>query len=493
MRQLVFGLLLVGASGCFLFVEEADHGASADEALCATHEQCVERNERGWQCASGTCIDVRAEIPATPVLDDDACARSEDCACPGAEPCPYIADFATDTFFSPDAGEQVCGFDETTCEELQTCRSNLTCGAPRGEVRGGFACTADDECTAGLCVVLGEPTAERPEFPALDRSGIEPGVCLRTCDGDHQCPNVGDSGLRCLPFVFGRRVVRGCLPPTDPAETLCEVPSDCSDDRTCRFDSRRTTRRDRPTLAGVPVCDVPKGTRPTGAGCLPEAEPDAGSDCIGGLCTAACDYDSEIDRENFVFCDLGAPRSTDPSRCTQPCRNDADCPRPLTCSDGPDYAGVGGWVEAWDIQGDDFVPGRNVRGCTLRQGACTDEFDCRGPDEHPDGASGWDPVGAPRCVVHTEPGRLPASCEAADPAKASPGASCTSHGDCQSNLCVELAARPGVHHCSTPCFPAWKDRCADLATWLPGEFGELTGLRCEPIVYEGAEGLHACR
>ncbi len=503
MRHVGCVLLVFGASGCFQFSEEEVEPDGGDKESCATDEQCRERFEPGFQCLAGNCRDAREPIPPEARIEGDACGRSEDCfdcrraehclACSSSADCNYSADYATDTFRDRDQVEQVCAIAGRSCEELQSCRSTLACAPPLGERPGGFSCTSDAECTAGLCVALGESSPDLPAFRAFERSGAEPGVCLRTCTADTECPYVSEGdgavGLRCTPFVYGRRVIKGCLP-ADTNEPLCALDADCPVGAECRFETIEVTRRGKSRQVGVPLCGPPAGATPTGAPCSQRDSPVA---CTGGLCAAACVFDSSVDDANFLFCDGDAPGATDPTRCSQPCQRDGDCPRPLACVDAPEYAGAGGWIEPWDIPGEDFVGGRNVRFCTLPPNGCTDEFDCRGPGQHPGGASGWDPVAAPRCVVHVDPQLPPATCVAPDGTKSAPGAGCVAHADCESNLCAPRADDASTRICTSPCSPVLADRCGQLTDRLAPDFAGLADLRCEPLEYEGAPGLHACR
>ncbi len=505
MRHASLALLLVGVSGCFLFGEEpADDEASG--AGCATDEDCDP--EAGEQCTipdgenEGTCDCVAAScgaggdgggrppIPEETRLPEDACSWHHDCL-PSRGQLGLTVDVVTD-----ELGQRTtCRPDERRCEETQSCRTALVCGAPVGPTPGATACGSDDECTSGLCVRLGPPSVDDPAMPGWrpELNG-DRGVCFRSCAESADCPFVEDDegapvGLECRTFVYGRRRLRSCLPTDDAwSASLCRGDRDCLADQSCRFDSAVVGRDDpAPVLVvvGVPVCLTPGEGLATGApGCQfsaavgePRPDPDA---CAGGLCTIACNVSSELLRPDRT--DPMAHWCQDDVACTAPCARDADCPERLACGTTLDLQRVGGHLEPGNFEEGRYARGRDVGACRLAQGSCLDELDCRHLSQRPDGHRSWHASLCPeRCIAGRSPdGVLQSRCDTprgvreatppeseaacptltrpdAEPGMLPPGSPCSVHETCDTGLCAPRAA-DGVLFCTSPCAPFGEGR-----------------------------------
>lgn len=535
MRQLVFVLLLFGASGCFLLGGDdggEDEPTTEDEcndakpcpgrALCSSDRKCVPVEEK--------------EFPTGTYLPGDGasadhCRSSDDCG--SAEIMPT---FLEDTLTSADGAARLCTIGDRSCEGGSACRAYLRCVPPEGEREGGLPCETGADCSAGLCVRLGPPSARG--LPTFSEEASRPGTCLRVCQTDADCPALtagpeerAPVGLVCRTFEYGNRFVGACLPPSDEAPRLCGGAGDC-DDGACTFAGRIECRREKRTHVGIPGCAPRAAGQPDGATCASPPQPADGEacttidwapDCASGLCAPTCLLD-----DSLLAPGRTADHSCQPSfpdgrgrRCASACRSSSDCGERLTCVEGTNLLNVGQWVQPEANRDDpNFIAGRPIRYCGIDRFGCLDEFDCRSGSQHPlhgllpDGREvrSWDESGCPRRCMVRDPGdghpistcevargrveEIPADapgCVEPDPPVPDllpPGATCDVHAQCDTGLCARLeAAVPG--RCAPPCDPLFGARCGLLADLLPG-FEDFRGSTCTGVDYAPGVTVHAC-
>lgn len=464
----LFGLLLLlPLAACP--AEPAPEGATgcASDADCLGDARCE---------PDGTCRP--RDGGAGGGAPEETCGTSDDCL---LQPFTVIAQFEWD---GRPGIDPVCTLPEANCPPGDTCAAPMVCRevSTDATIPGGFRCERDEDCWSGRCLPFGEGR-----------------LCLRSCTSDGDCPfSTGADGERigygCRDDVVDGFALRRCVPveETPPGASLCRSARDCADGQDCRFFGATA---DVPEMSQLPLCAPPRAGRPTLSSCPPDA-----ADCDGGSCGWPCDGGNG---------DEGNVCRSPPLRCTAPCERDEDCPARAVCGIGEARNRVGIFPPPFAGEGFTERPGRDVKGCILARPGCFDELDCC-PTPQPDGTcrDGWTQVDE-RCGITLQgpPGalRLLTLCRPPD-GRGVPGACCTSHGDCDGDLCVparEGGSCAGGGVCTTPCDPTpdpdgvpgsgdERDRCALVET--TGD--ALVGSTCQPFLYERdgvAQTLRVCR
>lgn len=392
-------------------------------AACSAAEAPEDRAPGGGGSAPQGCA------ACTP---DERCV-DDVCLPPTAEGCTFEAD--------PRCPEgTLCVVDTDVLCPGDACLPEIACGAPIGDRRGGYACSADDECRSGACAG---------------------GLCVQLCVSDGDC-----DGITCVTIALPRGgAVKSCaatdaLGVPDLATTRCGGDSDCGEGQVCRrvigdpydaasiarcapIDPARSPARAACAWAGSPRQPTESST--------PEALA-ADATCQTGDCFGTCG----VSANDLCF----------QPRCAAPCDASDDCPAREVCAVVP-YS---------------VVPhARPYYICQAPPRGCFAERDCC-PTEDAGGCfQSWE-VERTHCAPSRFQGRFVTSCVFPE-GRAVPGSRCTSDADCASGLCLPDAPG-GVQACAFVCDElAYEGDCA-TATGVAGARCGTTPRTIEGVAVE---------
>lgn len=382
----------------------------------------------------------------------------------GAGGAPGCAELGTSGSCRREGPSSGCASDEAcaltpaaSCGEASCCTLPFACSPARGLRPGGFRCEDDGDCESGSCLFVAGGS-----------------FCLRACTTEGGCLPGFTCALHTLDQTRSFRACvgedeRGAL---DGRRVLCLADGDCPDGRYCQVQAGSAfydgaafglcvegTRSQR----GLTVTCEAAGPLSLGEGgegpALPARSTGWSDACTeSGLCHAAC---VELDPE---ACNCRQPQDVEfcrGARCVPPCRIDDDCPSPMRCIAGREQE-----FTAVD-------PDLRLKFCGFpvfvdSGWGCFDETDCcrGGRQRHGGECCNHDADGIctgaipdrTHCRVTPEVGRYTSRCELPT-GRGEPGAPCTAHAACESELCAPEG------RCTSPCDPGPGDRCDEL---LPG-------------------------
>lgn len=189
-----------------------------------------------------------------------------------------VVDSCDDIGADPCLSNLDCAYNEV-CGELSEGAAIGCCVlGTRGQGQPGETCTRGADCAIGLCL-------ERDDGALF---------CSGECEGDLDCPLT----MKCGNF-FG-----WCIPrdTDEPIEGCWQLSLDqCFENENCPPDGRCENMG---TAENEVFCCTrgARGTKGVGEACASELECEYGR-CLGGLCSAACDFDTDPCPEATMYCD----------------------------------------------------------------------------------------------------------------------------------------------------------------------------------------------